>query len=114
MGDMKKLIDKEKTIQEETKPKEENEKAFGNIEESELTYADIEKRIEETEAMSSRAMKKLSEKQKTIQEQRNILREKEKEGSTDGTSDKDKKIMADTEKIDENERAYAKIAKMLD
>ena len=64
--------------------------------------------------MSSRAMKKLSEKQKIIQELANILRGKLKEGSTDGPSAKDKEIMAATKKIEENECAYAKIAKMLD
>ena len=53
-------------------------------------YAGMAKRLEGTEAMSSRAMKKLSEKQKTIQEQAKLLREKEKEGSTDGSSAKDK------------------------
>ena len=62
--------------------------------------------------MSSRAMKKLSEKQKTIQEQANLLREK-KDGSTDGPSSKNKEIMAAAENINDNERAYANIAKML-
>ena len=58
------------------------------------------KRLEETEAMSSRAMKKLSKKQKTIQEQPNLLREKLNEFSTDGPSAKDKEIMANAENLE--------------
>ena len=38
----------------------------------------MEKRIKENEALSTRAMKKLSEKQKIIQDQANIIKEKEK------------------------------------
>ena len=37
------------------------------------------KRLEESEATSTRAAKKLSEKQKIIQEQGNLIKEKEKE-----------------------------------
>ena len=48
------------------------------------------KRLEESEATSTRAAKKLSEKQKIIQEQGNLIKEKEKESSTDGPSSKDK------------------------
>ena len=39
------------------------------------------KKLEETEAASSRAMKKLSKKQKIIQEQAKLTKEKEKESS---------------------------------
>ena len=45
---------------------------------------------EESEATSTRAAKKLSEKQKIIQEQGNLIKEKEKESSTNGPSAKDK------------------------
>ena len=38
-------------------------------------------------------MKKLSEKQRIIQEQAKLIREKEKESSTDATSAKDKEIL---------------------
>ena len=41
-------------------------------------YSDLEKRIKDNEALSTRAMKKLSEKQKIIQEQAKIIKEKEK------------------------------------
>ena len=68
------------------------------------------KRLEETEAMSSIAMKKLSENQKTIQEQENSLREKEKDGSTDGPSSKNKEIIAAAEKLAEKVRAHAEIS----
>ena len=58
------------------------------------------KRLEETEAMSSRAMKKLSEKQIIIQERAKLLRETLKEFSSDGPSAKDKEIMAALEKLE--------------
>ena len=40
-------------------------------------HAEMEKRIEESEATSTRAVKNLSEKQKTIQEEGNLIKEKE-------------------------------------
>ena len=52
------------------------------------------KRIEESEATSTRAAKKLSENQKIIQEQGNLIKEKEKESSTDGPSDIYKEILS--------------------
>ena len=64
--------------------------------------------------MSSRAMKKLSEKQKTIQEQPNLLREKLKQFSTDGPSAKDKEIMAAAEKLERKVRAHADISERLE
>ena len=47
-------------------------------------------RLKESEALSIRAMKKLSEKKRTIQEQAKQIEEKEKEG---------KKILAATENL---------------
>ena len=38
----------------------------------------MSKRLEDTEALSTRAMKKLSEKQRLIQEQAQLIKEKEK------------------------------------
>ena len=73
---MNKLSEKEKILQEEAQPKEEKEKYVGKLENNDLTYAEMAKRLEETEAILSIAMKKLSENQKTIQEQAKILREK--------------------------------------
>ena len=46
--------------------------------------------IQEENCASSRAMKKLSEKQKIIQEQAQLIKEKEKESSAEGQNAKDK------------------------
>ena len=48
------------------------------------------KNLEENKAASSRATKKLSKKQKIIQEQVKLIKEKEKESSTEGRNAKDK------------------------
>ena len=73
---MNKLSEKEKIIQEQAKQIEEKEKqgkkilaATENLKESKRSQAEMAKKLEETEAVSSIAMKKLSEKQKIIQEQ---------------------------------------------
>ena len=78
------------------------------------TYAEMSKGLEETEAMSSREMKKLSEKQRTIQEQEKLLIEKEKEGSTDESSAKDKEIMADAEYFEGKVPSHADISERLE
>ena len=69
------------------------------FEEKERSHADMAKRLEESEATSTRAAKNLSEKQKIIQEQGNLIKEKEKESSTDVPSDKYKVIMAPQENL---------------
>ena len=69
---------------------------------------------EKGEATSTRAVKKLSEKQKLIQEQGNLIKEKEKESSNDGTSAKDKEILSDQEKLNKKERDHDGMAKRLD
>ena len=71
-------------------------------------------RLKESEALSIRAMKNLSEKQRIIQEQAKPTKENEKESSTDAPSAKDKTIIAAAEKIEQKERAYAETSKMLD
>ena len=48
----------------------------------EQSHAEIEKRLKESEALSTREMKKLSEKQRIIQDQAKLIKEKEKESST--------------------------------
>ena len=58
-------------------------------------------------------MKNLSEKQRIIQEQAKLIKEKEKESRTDATSAKDKAILAAAEKLEQKERAYAEMAKYL-
>ena len=64
---MNKLSEKEKIIQEQAKQIDEKEKegkkflaAAENLKESERSQAEMAKKLEETEAASSRAMKKLS------------------------------------------------------
>ena len=57
------------------------------------------------ETLSTRAMNKLSEKEKIIQEQAKQIIEKEKEG---------KKILAATENLKESERSQAEMAKKLE
>ena len=59
-------------------------------------------------------MKKLSEKQRIIQEQANIIKKKEKESITNTPSSKYKAILAATENLEQKERAYAEMAKRLD
>ena len=44
-------------------------------------YPDLAKRLKYNEALSARAMKKLSEKQKIIQDQANLIKEKEKDST---------------------------------
>ena len=58
-------------------------------------------RLKESEALSIRAMKKLSEKQRRIQEQAKLTKENEKESSTDAPSSKDKAILVAAENLEE-------------
>ena len=60
----------------------------------EQSHAEIEKMLKESEALSTRAMKNLSEKQIIIQGQEKLIKEKEKDISTDAPSAKDKAILA--------------------
>ena len=62
------------------------------------------KKLEETEAASSITMKKLTEKQKIIQEQAKLIKYKEKESSAEGQNAKDK----------EKERAHADMTQRLE
>ena len=45
------------------------------------SYSDLAKRLKDNEALSTRAMKKLGENQKIIQEQANLIKEKEKDST---------------------------------
>ena len=58
-------------------------------------------RMEESEALSTKYMNELSEKDKIIQEQANQIEEKEQEGSSDALISKDKEIIAAAEKLQE-------------
>ena len=84
------------------------------FEEKKRSHAEMAKRLEESEAMSTRAAKKLSEKQKIIQEQGNLIKEKEKESSTDVPSAKYKEILETQEKLKKKERAHDVMDKRLD
>ena len=64
-------------------------------------------RLEESEALSTKAMNELSEKEKTIQEQVKQIEEKEQEGSSDALITKDKEIIAAAEKLQEKQRIHA-------
>ena len=69
------------------------------------------KRLEIAEALSTRTVNELSEKEKMIQEQVKLIEEKEKEGSSDALRAKDKEIIAAAEKLEEEVLAHAEIAK---
>ena len=71
------------------------------------------KSLEIAEALSTRTVNELSEKERIIQEQAKLIEQKEKEGSSDVLLSKDKEIMAAVEKLDEELLAHAEIAKSL-
>ena len=82
---MKKLSGKQKIIQEQAKQIEEKEKEgkkilapTENLKESEGSQAEMAKKLGENKAALSRATKNLSKKQKIIQEQAKLIKEKEK------------------------------------
>ena len=77
-------------------------------------HTEIEKRLKESEALSTRAIKNISEKQRIIQEQAKLIKEKEKESSTDAPSAKDLEILAAEEKFEQKVRDYAEMTKRLD
>ena len=67
------------------------------------------KRLEIAEALSTRTVNELSEKEKIIQEQVTLIEEKEREGSSDALRAKDKEIMAAAEKLEEELLPHAEI-----
>ena len=58
------------------------------------------KRLDIAEALSTRTVIELSEKEKIIQEQVKLIEEKEKEGSSDALRSKDNEIMEVAEKLE--------------
>ena len=72
------------------------------------------KRLEIAEALSTRTVNELSEKEKMIHEQVKLTEEKEKEGSSDALRAKDKEIMAAAENLEEEVLAHADIAKRME
>ena len=72
------------------------------------------KRLEMDEALSTRTVIELIEKEKMIQEQAKPIEEKEKKGSSDALCAKDKEIMGSAEKLEEEVLAHAEMAKRLE
>ena len=72
------------------------------------------KRLEIAEALSTRTVNELSEKEKTIQEQAKMIEQKEQEGSSDAFRAKDKEIMAAAEKLEEEVLAHTENVKRLE
>ena len=70
----------------------ENLTAEENIKWKKRAYSDLSKWLKDNEALSTRAMKKLSEKQKIIQEKAKLIKEKEKDST---------EILADAENLHE-------------
>ena len=71
-------------------------------------------RLEESEALSTKAMNELSEKEKIIQNQEKQIEEKYQKGSSDALISKDKEIIAAVEKLQEKERIHAEMSKRLE
>ena len=96
---MEKLSEKRKIIQEQAKLIKEKEKKsitgvtsakdmaiFADaekLEQKERAYAEMAKRLDDTEALSTQATNDLSEKEKIIQEQEKLIEEKIKKRSSD-------------------------------
>ena len=70
-------------------------------------------RLEESEALSTKAMNELSEKEKIIQEQARQIEEEEQEGSSDAQISKDNGILAAEENLKRKNRAYSDLSKKL-
>ena len=68
--------------------------AAEKLEQKERAYAEMAKRIDDTEALSTQAGNDLSEKEKTIQEQAKLIEEKEKVGNSDTLVSKDRETLA--------------------
>ena len=68
-------------------------------------------RLEEYEALSTKAMNELSEKEKRIQEQAKQKEEKYQEGSSDALISKYEELIAAAEKLQEKERIQAEMSK---
>ena len=69
--------------------------------------------MEESEALSTKTMNELSEKEKRIQDQAKQIEEKEQEGSSNALISKDKEIIAAAEKLRENSGFMQKCQKGL-
>ena len=71
-------------------------------------------RLEESEALSTKSMNELSEKEKIIQEQAKQIEEKDQEGISDALVSKDREIIAAAGKLQEKDRIHAEISQRLE
>ena len=126
---MKKLSQKQRIIQEQAKLIKEKEKESSTdapiandkailagaekLVQKERNYAEMAKKLDDAESLSTQAANDLSKKEKIIQEQEKLIEEKEKEGSSDALISKDKGIFAAKENIKWKKRAYSDLAKRL-
>ena len=78
-----------------------------------MAYADMAKRLDDTEALSTQAVNDLSEKEKIIQEQANLIEENENEGSSDALISKDKEMLAAEETFKWEKRADSDLSKRI-
>ena len=67
--------------------------------------------LEISEALSTRTVNEMSEKEKLIQEQAKLIEEKEREGSSDALHAKDKEIMGSSEKLEEEVLSHTEMEK---
>ena len=95
---MKNISEKQRIIQQQAQLTKENEKesitdapsaknkailvAAEKIKQKDRAYAEMAKRLDDTEALSTQAANDLSEKEKIIQEQAKLIEEREKQGSS--------------------------------
>ena len=64
------------------------------------------KKLDDTEALSAKSANDLSEKEKSIQDQKKPIEKKLKQGSSDALISKDEEILAAQEKLKWKKRAY--------
>ena len=79
--------------------------AAEKLSEKERIHAEMSQRLEDTEALSTRAMKRFCKKKALMQEQAQLIKEKEKER---------KVILEAVENLKEKQPAHADIAKRLE
>ena len=73
----------------------------------------MSKRLDDTEALSTKPANDLSEKEKIFQEQANLIEETENEGSSDALISKDKEMLAAEENRKRKNWAYSDLEKRI-
>ena len=87
--------------------------AAEKLEQKERAYAEMDKRIDDTEALSTKSANELSEKRENSSRTNKDNRRKRKEGSCDALISKDKEILAAEENLKWKKRAYSDLSKRL-